>query len=163
VEGRPAADHVQGAYGLYPEQLTGTAFTAPRHANQRTWLYRILPSVAHSPYKEVPHAGLEKAAWEKVGEVDPQQLRWMPPPIPTKGQDFWDGLTPMCGAGAPGAGPGIVRFVWWPSEWEGILAFAVFWFSAVLLSCVPSYQPLTCSCRASITTWRIRAWTSGRW
>jgi homogentisate 1,2-dioxygenase len=32
-------------YNLYTEQLTGTAFTAPRHENRRTWLYRIQPSV----------------------------------------------------------------------------------------------------------------------
>lgn len=38
-------------YGLYAEKLSGTAFTAPRHSNQQSWLYRILPSVAHSTYK----------------------------------------------------------------------------------------------------------------
>eukprot|EP00170_Pyropia_yezoensis_P008877 contig_37975_g8910 len=30
------------AYGLYAEQLSGTAFTVPRATNARTWLYRIL-------------------------------------------------------------------------------------------------------------------------
>src|SRR5262249_42111666 len=34
-------------YGLYAEQLSGTPFTAPRAANQRSWLYRIRPSVRH--------------------------------------------------------------------------------------------------------------------
>ena len=29
------------AFGLYTEQLSGTAFTAPRHENRRSWLYRI--------------------------------------------------------------------------------------------------------------------------
>src|SRR5690606_30991273 len=28
-------------YGLYAEQLSGTAFTAPRAENRRSWLYRI--------------------------------------------------------------------------------------------------------------------------
>ena len=37
-------------YGLYAEQLSGTAFTAPRKSNQRSWLYRILPSVKHQPF-----------------------------------------------------------------------------------------------------------------
>lgn len=32
-------------YGLYGEQLSGTAFTAPSHQNERTWCYRIRPSV----------------------------------------------------------------------------------------------------------------------
>ncbi|HEU6455982.1 MAG TPA: homogentisate 1,2-dioxygenase, partial [Roseateles sp.] len=31
------------AYGLYAEQLSGTAFTAPRSHNRRSWLYRIRP------------------------------------------------------------------------------------------------------------------------
>ena len=35
-------------YGLYAEQLSGTAFTAPSHQNERTWCYRIRPSVKHS-------------------------------------------------------------------------------------------------------------------
>jgi homogentisate 1,2-dioxygenase len=38
-------------YGLYAEQLSGTAFTAPRAVNKRTWLYRIRPSVLHRPFK----------------------------------------------------------------------------------------------------------------
>ena len=38
------------AYGLYAEQLSGSPFTAPRGTNERSWLYRIRPSVqAHRP------------------------------------------------------------------------------------------------------------------
>ena len=33
------------AYGLYAEQFSGTAFTAPRGDNRRSWLYRIRPAV----------------------------------------------------------------------------------------------------------------------
>ena len=33
------------AYGLYAEQLSGSPFTAPRSTNERSWLYRIRPSV----------------------------------------------------------------------------------------------------------------------
>merc|ERR1719234_2605135 len=33
-------------YGLYAEQVSGTAFTAPRKNNQRSWLYRTTPSDA---------------------------------------------------------------------------------------------------------------------
>ena len=36
------------AYGLYAEQLSGSPFTAPRGTNERSWLYRIRPSVKHS-------------------------------------------------------------------------------------------------------------------
>ena len=34
-------------HGLYAEQLSGTAFTAPRPSNLRTWVYRIRPSARH--------------------------------------------------------------------------------------------------------------------
>src|SRR5437667_11046834 len=37
-------------YGLYAEQLSGTAFTAPRHANRRSWLYRLRPAVMHGAF-----------------------------------------------------------------------------------------------------------------
>ena len=33
------------AHGLYAELLSGTAFTAPRAENRRSWLYRRQPSV----------------------------------------------------------------------------------------------------------------------
>ena len=39
------------AFGLYPEQLSGTAFTAPRHENRRSWLYRLRPTANHPPYR----------------------------------------------------------------------------------------------------------------
>ena len=37
-------------FGLYAEQLSGTAFTAPRHENHRSWLYRLRPSAAHPAF-----------------------------------------------------------------------------------------------------------------
>ncbi|HEX4894677.1 MAG TPA: homogentisate 1,2-dioxygenase, partial [Hyphomicrobiaceae bacterium] len=35
-------------YGLYAEQISGSPFTAPRATNERSWLYRIRPSVRHT-------------------------------------------------------------------------------------------------------------------
>src|SRR6476661_952784 len=43
-------------YGLYAEQISGTAFTAPRSHNRRSWLYRIRPAAVHLPFVPVPHA-----------------------------------------------------------------------------------------------------------
>ena len=40
-------------YGLYAEQLSGTAFTAPRGANRRSWLYRIRPAAVHRPFARI--------------------------------------------------------------------------------------------------------------
>src|ERR1043165_5746180 len=43
------------ARGLYAELVSGTAFTAPRAANLRTWLYRRRPSVLCGAYAPYPH------------------------------------------------------------------------------------------------------------
>lgn len=37
-------------YGLYAEQMTASAFVAPRHLNKRSWLYRARPAVAHQGF-----------------------------------------------------------------------------------------------------------------
>jgi hypothetical protein len=46
----------QHPLGLYTEQFSGTAFTAPRALNRRTWTYRIRPSVTHRPMKRFRQA-----------------------------------------------------------------------------------------------------------
>jgi homogentisate 1,2-dioxygenase len=86
-------------YGLYAEQLSGTAFTAPRHANRRSWLYRIRPAVTHQPFKIFAHPGFEGAISD--APLSPDQLRWDPLPLPTVPTDFVDGLLPMAGNGSP--------------------------------------------------------------
>ena len=68
-------------YGLYAEQLSGTAFTAPGHQNERTWCYRIRPSVNHSGrYRKI-----DLPCWKTAPHVDPDiislgQYRWDPLP-----------------------------------------------------------------------------------
>lgn len=86
------------AHGLYTEQLSGTPFTAPRVANRRTWLYRIRPSVAHKPFAPIDPKRLRSAPFDEV-PTPPNQLRWMPIPIPTEATDFVDGLITMAGGG----------------------------------------------------------------
>jgi homogentisate 1,2-dioxygenase len=95
-------------YGLYAEQLSGTAFTLPRHSNQRSWLYRIHPSVLHSRFERVD-SGLLVSSFEGA-VVDPNQLRWMPPPLPSPADrrvDFVQGLMTMMGAGDVASKSGI--------------------------------------------------------
>ena len=92
-------------YGLYAEQLSGTAFTAPRHANRRSWLYRIRPAAVHLPFEPVKETG--GGRWlSRFDEVPtpPNQLRWDPLPIPDASQptDFIDGLVTMAGNAACG-------------------------------------------------------------
>jgi homogentisate 1,2-dioxygenase len=86
-------------YGLYAEQFSGTAFTAPRHANRRSWLYRIRPSVMHRPFQLRSHPGFEEPVLEEP--TSPNQLRWDPLPLPSTPTDFVDGLVPVAGNGSP--------------------------------------------------------------
>src|SRR3546814_6463086 len=80
------------AHGLYAEQLSGTAFTAPRHENRRSWLYRMRPSAEHPPYRRY-----EGAKFFSPGTSDaplaPNRLRWDPLPIPQEATDLIDGMT----------------------------------------------------------------------
>jgi homogentisate 1,2-dioxygenase len=77
--------------GLYTELLSGSAFTAPRAENRRTWLYRRQPSVVAGAYEPLPQAFWKTGAAE--GEhAPPDPLRWHPVDIPDTPADFIDGL-----------------------------------------------------------------------
>ncbi|WP_338932533.1 homogentisate 1,2-dioxygenase [Streptomyces netropsis] len=84
--------------GLYAEQLSGTAFTEPRHSNQRSWLYRIRPSAAHPPFTRIDNGGLRSAPFTET-VPDPNRLRWDPLPEPAPGTDFLAGLWTLGGNG----------------------------------------------------------------
>ena len=76
----------QPAFGLYSEQLSGSSFTAPRHENRRSWLYRMRPTADHRPF--VRYEGAKLFAPGTVKEpLAPNRLRWSPqddcPPMPT--------------------------------------------------------------------------------
>lgn len=86
-------------YGLYAEQLSGTAFTAPRETNKRSWLYRIRPPVVHKPFAPIKHAYLESDFRKR--HPNPNQLRWNAFDIPEEESDFVSGLRTVCGAGDP--------------------------------------------------------------
>lgn len=93
-------------YGLYAEQLSGSAFTAPRQQNYRSWLYRIRPAAAHLPFEA--HPGINGWLSDFGGlPVTPNQLRWHAPPIPNAPTDFLDGLRSWGGNGAPHARSGV--------------------------------------------------------
>lgn len=99
-------------YGLYAEQLSGTAFTAPRKENKRTWLYRIRPSVVHQPFKPYKNGNITHNWSEQT--PDPNQMRWKPFDLPsTSGKiDFIDGLHTVCGAGDPKTKNGLAIHVY---------------------------------------------------
>lgn len=95
----------QVAYGLYAEQLTGSAFTAPRSHNLRSWLYRIRPSVAQSAYRPLGEGSTATAPLSKPA-ADPNQMRWDPRPLPDAPTDFIDGLLTIAVNGDAGTQTG---------------------------------------------------------
>jgi homogentisate 1,2-dioxygenase len=89
------------AYGLYAEQLSGTAFTAPRGHNRRSWLYRIRPAAMHQPFQRASKGN--GGIVSRFDELDapPNQLRWDPLPLPAAPTDFIDSWVTMAGNGSP--------------------------------------------------------------
>jgi homogentisate 1,2-dioxygenase len=85
-------------FGLYAEQLSGTAFTAPRHENRRSWLYRLRPSAGHGPYAPYVQERLKSGPFD-VAAPTPNRLRWDPLEIPAEPTDFVDGLVTLAGNG----------------------------------------------------------------
>ncbi|MAW87510.1 MAG: homogentisate 1,2-dioxygenase [Phyllobacteriaceae bacterium] len=101
------------SYGLYAEQLSGTAFTAPSHQNERTWCYRIRPSVKHSaryrkidvPYwKTAPHVGDDI--------ISLGQYRWSPVPHAEEPLTWITGMRTMTTAGDVNTQVGMASHVY---------------------------------------------------
>lgn len=83
------------AFGLYAEQLSGTAFTMARAENRRSWLYRLRPSAGHAPFRKLRGFG------SALAPASPNRLRWDPVAPPATATDFIDGLTLVLANGAP--------------------------------------------------------------
>lgn len=84
-------------FGLYPEQINGTPFTAPRASNRRSWLYRVRPPAQRRPFAPLAHARVTG-----VFDAPPhiELAATAPLPLPAPGTaDFVDGLVTLCGAG----------------------------------------------------------------
>jgi homogentisate 1,2-dioxygenase len=92
--------------GLYPEVLSGTAFTAPRAENLSSWLYKLRPTAMHPPFKRIAQGLLRSGPFDEV-EASPNRLRWSPLAIPSKPADFLDGLLTIAGSGDPASQSGI--------------------------------------------------------
>jgi len=80
-------------FDLYTELLSGTAFTAPRHENRRTWLYRRQPSVVSGRYQPYAQAHWTTGADREIA-LPPEPLRWHPMPLDggAAEADFIDGM-----------------------------------------------------------------------
>jgi homogentisate 1,2-dioxygenase len=101
--GQNAPQHVP--YGLYTEQLSGTAFTAPRHVNRRSWLYRIRPAALHGSFAAFDQPRFHNRFDELP--TPPDQLRWSPFALPDAPTDFVDGVFTMAGNGSAAAQAGV--------------------------------------------------------
>jgi homogentisate 1,2-dioxygenase len=106
-EGRNSPQHCP--YGLYAEQFSGTAFTALRSANRRSWLYRIRPAVMHHEFERLLHPLLDQQ--RSTAPTPPNQMRWDPMPLPVAPTDFIDGLVPMAGSGSARSQEGCAIYV----------------------------------------------------
>ena len=99
------------ALGLYPEVISGTAFTAPRAENLSTWTYRLRPSAMQAPYRKAAQGLLRSGPFDEV-DAPPNRLRWNPLPIPVKPTDFLDGLVTIAGSGSADAQSGLAVHVY---------------------------------------------------
>jgi homogentisate 1,2-dioxygenase len=94
-------------YGLYAEQISGSPFTAPRMTNERSWLYRIRPTVAHWGEFQKTDSGLWRTAPAREVEMPISPLRWDPIPIPDEPLSFLEGVRTMTTAGDAGSLAGM--------------------------------------------------------
>ena len=107
-------------YGLYAEQLSGSPFTAPQATNQRTWLYRIRPTVRHTGrFQKIDRGAIRTAPERDETDLPIGQLRWGPTPIPKKALTFVTGLRTMTTAGDAEAQAGMAAMCCSsPSRWS---------------------------------------------
>ena len=90
----------QCPYGLYAEQLSGSPFTAPRATNERSWLYRIRPSVRHSGrFAKADYPLWKTAPTGETHDLPLGQYRWDPIDIPVDDTDFVAGMRTITSSG----------------------------------------------------------------
>jgi homogentisate 1,2-dioxygenase len=100
------------AYGLYAEQLSGSAFTAPRAANERSWLYRIRPTVSHWGRFRAYDAPCWLTAPAPAAGIPPAPLRWDPLPLPAEPVTFLQGVHTITTAGDAAARAGMAAHIY---------------------------------------------------
>ncbi|KAI9759961.1 MAG: hypothetical protein M4579_001994 [Chaenotheca gracillima] len=106
----------QVRFGLYAEQMTASAFVAPRHVNKRSWLYRARPAVAHQGFTDMgtnPDTEANFLPSNPRVHLSAQQIAWLPLEVPKEGEvDFVQGLKTMAGSGDPTLREGIATHMY---------------------------------------------------
>jgi homogentisate 1,2-dioxygenase len=100
------------AYGLYAEQISGSPFTAPRAANERSWLYRIRPTLQHWGRFSKADGRLWRTAPCVELEVPPAPLRWDPIQIPQESLSFIEGMRTVTTSGDAGTRCGMAAHIY---------------------------------------------------
>ena len=100
------------SYGLYAEQISGSPFTAPRASNERSWLYRIRPTVRHWGTFRKSDCGLWRTAPALEAEIPIAPMRWSPIPVPSESLSFVEGVRTITTAGDAGTQAGIGAHVY---------------------------------------------------
>jgi homogentisate 1,2-dioxygenase len=100
------------SYGLYAEQLSGSPFTAPRTSNERSWLYRIRPTLGHWGCFRKVDVGLWRTAPAAEVDVPIAPMRWDPIPIPNERLSFIEGVRTITTAGESSAQAGMGAHVY---------------------------------------------------
>jgi homogentisate 1,2-dioxygenase len=98
--------------GLYAELISGTAFTAPRHVNRRTWVYRRQPSAVMSEYAPYAHKLWLTPDTSSSPAQAPNPLRWQPFELANSPTDFVDGIRTVAMSGSAGMQSGIAIHVY---------------------------------------------------
>ena len=99
-------------FDLYPELISGTAFTAPRHENRRSWLYRRQPSVVAGRYQPYPQL-LWTTGADRSQRIAPEPLRWHPLPLESGADlDFVDGMRTLAANGDADAQVGVASLMY---------------------------------------------------
>lgn len=116
-ESRPGALPVgrnspqRAPFGLYAELLSGTAFTAPRAHNLRTWMYRRRPSAAHGAFARISDGRWQSGPFTDC-DTPANRLRWNPWPLPDEGADFFQSIISVAGNGDVHAQSGVAVHVY---------------------------------------------------
>lgn len=101
------------SYGLYGEQLSGTAFTAPSHQNERTWCYRIRPSVKHtSRFEKIDMPYWCSAPCQEPDIISLGQYRWNPIEHSDESLTWVTGMRTMTTAGDVNTQVGMASHVY---------------------------------------------------
>jgi len=100
------------AYGLYAEQLSGSPFTAPRARNERSWLYRIQPSVQHLGRFRRTDARFWRTAPCKHFDLPIAPLRWSPVPLPDAPLTLIEGMHTVTTAGDADGRTGMAAHIY---------------------------------------------------